>query len=215
MLSLIVNPPPSTSLALLCLQKIVASFSKTDLEDMMPYIPVHLRRQLLHHTAIHAPLSNAKLYLLARPEEHIDGEFIVLGPTQTLPEGYFSGGQIVGGELAAWDEGDDWVPSQFHTLFLYSTSLTPSTFLSFPPTLTHLGLVSLPVALPLYRLPRICPTLVVLDLSYNGWIEETFDTVAWSKWKDLKVLGIRGCELESTSIDKVNDGRWDEVEIVR
>ncbi|KAH9854236.1 hypothetical protein C2E23DRAFT_914859 [Lenzites betulinus] len=116
---------------------------------------------------------------------------------------------------------------QLHTIIVLNAPVHITTLFSFPPVLTRLALVALPAPTPVHRLPRICPLLVVLDLSYNPWLNEppggqgaesASETVAqrveWTKWARLRVLGLRGCDVPRDVLMQVNRGRWDEVEIV-
>jgi hypothetical protein len=80
--------------------------------------------------------------------------------------------------------------------------------------------MDVPFSLPLHRLPSICPLIEVLDLSYNKWLRpgmKEFERVAWARWSKLRVLGLRGCEfreLDLETLARVNEGRWNDVEIV-
>ena len=75
------------------------------------------------------------------------------------------------------------------TLALLHTKLSVPALLTLPATLTHLALLGLPGAVPLHRLPGICPLLVVLDLSFNAWLDcaaptaqEKLLAVGWRRW---------------------------------
>ncbi|KAI0831312.1 hypothetical protein BC628DRAFT_1407814 [Trametes gibbosa] len=116
---------------------------------------------------------------------------------------------------------------QLHTLIVLDAPVHITTLFAFPPVLTCLALVALPSPTPVHRLPRICPLLAVLDLSYNPWLNEppggkgaesAAETIAqrveWTKWARLRVLGLRGCNVPQEVLARVNRGRWDEVEIV-
>lgn len=165
-------------------------------EDLVPCLPLHIRRQLLRWTAVHAPLTSAKLQALCE-EGQVDGELIVVGPYASLPVNYFKDvdtemmdGLLTPGSSAlqndsdepmdtdnrtedAWDatssiQSDE--PPPLHTLALVNTHLPVPTCFTLPPTLTHLALLSLPGLTPIHRLPRLLPLLEVLDLSYNPWL---------------------------------------------
>ncbi|RDB21261.1 hypothetical protein Hypma_011689 [Hypsizygus marmoreus] len=217
----------------LCL-RIVASTSNSEFtEDVAPYLPPHLRRDLVRHTAIHSPLPSSKLYALYEPEGHADSEVIIVGPNAALRDNHFLRTAPVPidtppGSTAENDEDDDsWeseesVPEPLSTLILISTRLSASSLLSLPPTLTKLALINLPVPISVHRLPRMCPLLTILDLSYNDWLrpgsssaESTLDRVEWSRWNHLHILGLRECNVSSEMLVKLNRGRWDDVEVVQ
>ena len=123
------------------------------------------------------------------------------------------------------DEDEDEVPP-LHAFVVLSAVVSPSALFVFPCTLTHLALLALPIPSPVHRLPRICPLLEVLDLSYNLWLndppgtrtmsntESTVERIEWAKWSNLRVLGLRGCGITIDIVTKVNKGRWDDVEVV-
>jgi hypothetical protein len=110
------------------------------------------------------------------------------------------------------------------TFILVSCHISTPTVLTLPSTLTSLALVNLSSPVPLHRLPGICPLLSVLDLSYNSWLVGTgtqanggspLDRVGWNRWNKLQVLALRGCHLSVTDLEKINRGRWTDVEIIR
>ncbi|TBU65817.1 hypothetical protein BD310DRAFT_804092 [Dichomitus squalens] len=135
------------------------------------------------------------------------------------------------------EEADDWeaessssqeLPPPLQTLIVLNAQVPSATLFLLPLTLTRLALLALPVPSPqVHRLPRICPLLEVLDLSYNPWlndppggkghanVESTLDRIEWEKWARLQVLGLRMCNVPESIIARVNKGRLgDEVEIV-
>lgn len=198
---------------------------------MAPFIPPHLRRDVVRYCAIHSPLPGWKLYTLFNLHGHTDGEIIVVGPSASLREQHFlqethsddavsSPGVDILSKGRDWEEEDPSNP--LHSLILVSTRLTTSTLLTFPPTLTHLALINLPASVPLHRLPKTCPLLVVLDLSYNFWLGDAvegathaLDRIEWSRWGHLQILGLRDCYISIAVMEKINNGRWDDVNIVR
>ncbi|EIM90092.1 uncharacterized protein STEHIDRAFT_128952 [Stereum hirsutum FP-91666 SS1] len=208
-------------------------------EDIVPYLSPHHRRQLLRYTAVHNPLPNSVIYPLFEPDGHADGEVIVVGPQATLRSDFFQtnppGTPTLTGSATQPDEDetgdtadvwdvtpDDWESSShpIYSLALLSTSLSVQTLLSFPPCLTHLALIRLSSPIPVHRLPAKCPSLEVLDLSYNDWLttttwgEEIVSRIKWSNWRQLRVLGVRECGLDQEALKKVNEGRWEDVEII-
>lgn len=223
------------SLSQLCLRVIlelsphVDSFSA----DIISFIPPHLRRDLVRYTAVHSPLPNDTLVALFEPEGHADGELIIVGPSASLRGDYFLRNPELTPqsdsdaprkrEESLWDwDSDELTPEPLHTFVLMSTRLAMSTFLSFPPTITHMGLINLPMPISLHRLPGICPLLVVLDLSYNSWLShatkdatQTLEKVAWTRWGHLRILGFRECHIPHDMHVRVNKGRWDDVEILQ
>ncbi|KIM87185.1 hypothetical protein PILCRDRAFT_774293 [Piloderma croceum F 1598] len=238
------SSPPT--LTLLCLRLLLSLNSGPEFaEYIVPYLPPHLRRDLLRYTAVHSPLSNSKLYALCGPEGHADGELIVVGPQATLQADHFRkttphcGDQGPDGanlELApgsvetdaeeGWDSLDDErsSPHPMRTFILFSCYISTFTLLTLPPTLTNLALVNLPSSVPLHRLPGICPLLSVLDLSYNNWLVSTgtlgkggnpLDRVGWNRWNRLRVLALRGCHISVAISENINRGRWTDVEIIR
>ncbi|GBE82167.1 hypothetical protein SCP_0405470 [Sparassis crispa] len=242
--------PTVPPLTLLCLRVLLSACSAEEFaEDVVPCLPPHLRRDLLRWTAVHSPLSNAKLYALCNTDGHADGELIVVGPQASLPRDYLraepdrlgSSRQDVDAAVhEGEDEDEDWswdspashadTPSPLTALILLNTPLSVSTLFTFPPTLTHLALLALPSPAPVHRLPRICPLLEVLDLSFNPWVgqsdsaargawilargEMILDRLEWNQWGRLKVLGLRDCGVGTEIARRVNMGRWVDVEIV-
>ncbi|KAF8635499.1 hypothetical protein AX17_003889 [Amanita inopinata Kibby_2008] len=230
--------PPLTLICLRHLLDLTSTYEFTHV--IVPHLPIHLRRDLVRDTAIYSPLSDAKLYSLCGKDGHVGGELIVVGPAASLPEGYFLRNTISGrhGDALAerqsptYDDGDDaqlddWdadqhTPELLQTLVLVSTRLAPSTLLSLPATITHMSLIHLPVPIPLHRLPTVCPLLELLDLSHNAWLSDEaqdaaklLDRVDWGRWSYLRILGFRGCCIPKGMLDKLNRGRWDDVQIVQ
>ena len=132
-----------------------------------------------------------------------------------------------GGSWDADEEVGADEPPPLHTLVVLNAVVSPSALFVFPLTLTRLALLALPLKAPVHRLPRLCPLLEVLDLSYNPWLNEppegrvtfqtnqsTLERIEWAKWTQLRVLGLRACNISAEVVEKVNKGRWDEVEVV-
>ncbi|KAA1471092.1 hypothetical protein DENSPDRAFT_929294 [Dentipellis sp. KUC8613] len=213
-------------------------------EDVVPYLSPHTRRELLRYTAVHCPLSNPTLYSLFDPGGHADGEIIIVGPQASLrsdtfrpsfqePESTASLRSSSPGTTdpedppeASWNTtaDDEWSmpgPAPIYSLILLATTLSVPTLLTLPPSLTHLALLHLPSAVPVHRLTGKCPQLEVLDLSYNPWLSTThwgekglLEQVAWNRWRHLRVFGCRECGITPEALREVNRGRWTEVEIV-
>ncbi|KAJ7125456.1 hypothetical protein C8R43DRAFT_1098832 [Mycena crocata] len=204
--------PPLT---LLCLQVLVASFD-TDFETILPFIPLHLRHDLLRWTAIHNPLTNRQLHALCGPDGHVAGELIIIPPA-SMREEQFKHSEVA--RSKEW-ESDDWLPPPLHTFILVSERLSFSALSSLPATITHLALVNLSAAVSLHRITVTCPLVECLDLSYNAWLlaeheaRERLGKVQWSRWHHLRILGLRGCRAPADIVVEVNKGRWDDVKIV-
>ncbi|KAI1795874.1 hypothetical protein LXA43DRAFT_970288 [Ganoderma leucocontextum] len=134
-------------------------------------------------------------------------------------------------EEGSWEEEESTsqdLPPPLHTLVVLNAQVPSTTLFLFPLTLTRLALLALPAPSPqIHRLPRICPLLEVLDLSYNPWLndppggkrlgnmESTLDRIEWEKWARLRVLGFRMCNVPISIVARVNRGRLgDDVDIV-
>jgi hypothetical protein len=130
-------------------------------------------------------------------------------------------------EATSWDADDlhDHIDdsTRLHTLVVISASCSMHAYSNFPPTLTRLALVDISTPLPIHRLPGLCPLLVVLDLSFNLWVcakntrgaGGTFGMVSWQKWANLQILGLRGCIVDETMLEGMNNGRWVDIQILR
>lgn len=226
-------------------------------EVFVPCLHYHLRHDLLRWTAVNAPLTSSKLFALCGNDKHINGELIVVGPQSSLPVDYFQeqtekaeqesnaiqeevGDNSDGSAASSWESSTSsgsTPPATFTTLALVTTPLPSHLLFSLPPSLTHLALLALPIPTPIHRLPRICPLLEVLDLSYNPWLgylqvvgadtagtfkdqdstlgnETVVERVEWSRLRQLRVLGLRDCGVGEGIVQKVNKGRWIDVEVV-
>jgi hypothetical protein len=102
-----------------------------------------------------------------------------------------------------------------------SAHLTLSIICTLPATLTHLALVNILNPVSLHRLPMICPLVECLDLSYNAWLvaekeaQDRLGKLQWSRWHQLRTLGLRGCHVPADLTVEVNKGRWDDVQVVK
>ncbi|KAJ7632725.1 hypothetical protein FB45DRAFT_791908 [Roridomyces roridus] len=206
------NEPNVPRLSLVCLQILIKSYSLSD--DVLSFIPTHLRLDLLRWAATHHPLTNSELDALCGRHGHVAGELIIVGPNASVREDQFEPLQ----PSEEWEEEEDPAPL-IHTFILASSHLSPSIHL--PATLTRLGLVNIltPVNV-LNRLPTTCPLLEHLDLSFNVWLvaekeaRERLGKIPWSRWHHLQQLGVRKCYFAPDMIEQVNRGRWDDVTIV-
>lgn len=185
------------------------------MQDILPHLAPHLRRDLVRESAVHAPLSNPYLQAVYEPHGHADGEIIVVGSSVHLRSEWLQGEDIVEPAGNDWDT-DDHDAAVLRSLILLSAKLSQTTLGQFPATLTTLALISVPEMVPIQRLVRLCPNLCSLDLSFNAsWLhEKLFNRVEWSRWHDLSFLSMRECQLPESVVQSVNNGRWVEVEIV-
>ncbi|THH33883.1 hypothetical protein EUX98_g198 [Antrodiella citrinella] len=166
-------------LAELCLRVILpycqgASFA----EDLVPYLPPHLRRLLLRWSAVHAPLNRSNLYALCEPElgGHADGDLVVVGPYASLPTNYFKRVEAEAADATAQ------VAESSSTLHIQQEAITVSEDDAMEedsggswdsdsskedetPPLTLLALVSTPLSTPtLFTLPPSLTHLALLSL---------------------------------------------------
>ncbi|KAH7871738.1 uncharacterized protein C8R40DRAFT_528474 [Lentinula edodes] len=227
-LSLIFHKRPSSqkftlnilSLTQLCLAKLLSECSSPEsIEDITPCLPAHLRLELVRYAAIHHPLSKPKLRALLSSEGHVNGELLVTGPSVSLHADHFL--QSKAQEREHWDAEDQTTPSGLQCLIVLSTRLSVSTVSTFPLTITHLALINLEHPISLHRLPVHCPSLIVLDLSYNLWLtvmssdtSKSIDRIDWERWTQLQVLGWKECYIPEGMLTRLNKGRWDDVEVV-
>lgn len=216
--------PPLTEL---CMRVLLDTFpALEDFEQiLLPLLPLHLRCVLQRHTAIHAPLPNPRLHALLGESGHLKGELIVVGPYATLRKDAVAlkppDRQIPVGDSQNWEAEDPFVDSfELQTLALVSINLSLQTLLTFPRSLTRLALVDVSTPPPIFRLPSLCPSIVVLDLSFNSWLKDPdlsrtiLEMVNWDKWDDLDVLGLRSCSVYQDTLDRVNQNRWLDIQII-
>jgi len=221
-----IDPSQPLSLALICFKILLAKCTPTEIrEDIAPLIPAHLRCDFIRYSAIHFPLSDWKLDVLFHPDGHADGEILVVGPKVSLRDDYFLRGshELQFNPRYPRPE-EDWECSSvkpLQSLLMISTRLPASMLLTLPPSLTHVALINIQNPIPLHRFPKICPLLEFLDLSYNYWLGQPegeavamLDRVEWKRWIHLRVLGLRDCHVPGEMLQKVNQGRWDDVTIV-
>lgn len=199
------------SLALICLQMILSSC--VDIQEfpdeIVRFIPAHLRRDLIRHFAVHSPLPTRKLYALLGPDGHADGEILIIGQSASLGRDHLQRMSLHNHSLALdWEADSDVQP--LNTLVFLSSSLANSMLLAIPPTLTILGLIDVSSPQPLYRLPKLCPLLVLLDLSHNSWLTDpsaesygNFEKIDWLLWRRLELLGLRGCYVGPEMLQRV------------
>jgi hypothetical protein len=218
-----------SSLTQLCLGKLLSECSTVEfIEDVIPCLPVHLRLELIRYAAIHCPLSDKMLHALLGSEGHTDGELVVVGSSASHPADHFLKAQIQGtagdGSSQRHDSPKDWDVDDSTSVSLQSLIVVSNRLLALkllPPTITHLVLINLENPITLHRLPRLVPLLVVLDLSYNRWLDpysdetlRSIERIGWDHWTQLRILGWRGNVIPEGTMIRLNKGRWDDVEVV-
>lgn len=221
------NRTPVIPLAELCMGVLLHIFSEQeDFEQvLLPLLPLHLRYVLQRYTAIYAPLSVSRLNALAEDSGHINGELIVVGPNASLRRDVIAlkppDRQIPVDGSQDWEAEDPFVDSfELRTIALVSTDLSSQTILSFPRSLTRLALVNIPTPPSIFKLPILCPSIVILDLSFNSWLKDPdrshgiLGMIAWDKWNNLNILGLRGCSVHQDTLDRVNRNRWVDIQIL-
>ena len=215
---------PVPSLAELCMRILLDAYSEPkDFEQvLLPLLPPHLRYIFQRYTAVHAPLSAPMLSALVGQSGHINGELFVVGPNASLhKDGIVTDRQIPVDDSQDWEADDPFVDSfELRTLALVSTGWSFQTLLFFPRSLTRLALINIPTQPPMFKLPTLCPSIVILDLSFNSWLDcqdrsyTILGMINWDKWNDLSVLGLRGCSVHQVTLDRVNRNRWEDVLIL-
>lgn len=217
------------TLVLLSLHVIRTECSGLDFAELIPYIPPHLRRALVRHSAINYPLSQVELNAICGDEGHADGELVVVGPHATLRSDYFRRMHSSSERESAHQEPEEstWdslAEQGSEPIVLFSLTLlcTPLTFAlsDLPPTITCLALINIPKPVSLQRLPSYCPLVSLLDLSYNSWLipisgKKLLEEYPWTKLHHLKILGLRGCHVTPMVLSQVNRGRWDDVDVIQ
>ncbi|KAJ7430735.1 hypothetical protein B0H11DRAFT_2263068 [Mycena galericulata] len=211
--------PKVPPLTLLCLQIIRSSSDADFFETILPFIPPHLRNDLLRWTAIHSPLTAQQLRSLCGSEGHVAGELIIMGPNGSLRDDHFESPET--SRSVEWESDERLATVPMQTCILVSVQLTLYSLRTLPPTLTRLALIDVLAPVSLQRLPTTCPLLEHLDLSYNTWLvtekdsRERLDKVQWSRWHHLRELGARGCHIPADIVDDMNKNRWDDVKVVQ
>lgn len=200
--------PPFT---LLLLRLLSASYPARLLKDL---IPVHLAHIMLRDAAVHEPMSQRQLNAWYEADGHLSGEVIVVGPAEPNPE-WLTHQSINHREELSWDSPDIDTKHLVQTWVVVSTSIPIEIFLRLPPTLTYIGLINISNSVPIHKLPKLCPLLVVLDLSYTKSLGTSdLKGITWSRWANLAVLGLRGYTINQSLLLDINKGRWHDVDII-
>ena len=234
-----VSAPAVPPLSQICIHLILADCRGADLVDLAQYMPVHLRRALMRHAAVHAPLTMSELTALCDGQGSLDGELIVVGDQPSFLRSWFRNsitgphGVAAHRVIGADDDGNsedscddtqsvDMEPVVLTSLSLVSAALSAPIFRALPASITHLALLNLPHPILLQKLATICPRLVFLDLSYNAWLDCTpgwraqnlLMDVDWWKHRYLQVLGLRGTALTSKLLARITQGRLEDIKVV-
>lgn len=201
---------------LLLLRHLYESYSGRALRDL---IPRHLVPIMIRDCAARSPLSQRDLNLWYETDGHVGHETIIVGPAQPNPDWLFKQENRADDDFN-WECSPDFIGHSGVIWMALSTNLPLNdVFLRLPPSLTHLGLVDIFQSVPLWRLTHLCPLLVVLDISYNKWINsDDITTVAWNKWTDMITLGLRGYDLHTITqmalVRTINKRRWNDIDVV-
>ncbi|KAF8679487.1 hypothetical protein RHS04_04094 [Rhizoctonia solani] len=206
----------------MCVRSLVSLVHNSDAEArstiheniLDPDLPGHLRRFIVRYSAIHSPLSwiaLAQLWGIEYGEQGADGEVILVGPD--------AGGPMVAASaikqlLAPPDiepdtqsENEDYLTwdAEEHTsappmkAFISITHPISKYLTLFPPTITHLALVAIPLdrdvtpRIVMARLSHGLRLLEALDLSCNPWLD-TINSVDWpTRWLRLRFAAFINC----------------------
>lgn len=213
----------------LCLHTILVEFGGIP-RDMYPHIPRHILREYVRHSTIHQPLPKEDLLAIWNLDNNmnaVDGELLVTGSmtTSALSQSTRSSNIVV----EDWDvenndednnhhNGNPDVSTPMHTFIALSASFHSSHIPLLPASITHLALLNISKT-PLHSLPHMLPHLIVLDLSYNPWINESHALrIDWRVWIDLEAVVLRGCRIEAGDRKSIKEemckGRLLDVEVI-
>lgn len=228
------DPTASSALGIpsffhICLHTILVQFGGIP-PDMYRHIPRHILREYVRHSTIHQPLPKEDLLAIWNLDNNtnaVDGELLVTGSVTTFALSRSTRSSDV--VIQDWDtegidddgnyhNGNPDIPIPMHTFIALSASFNSSHIPLLPASITHLALLNIPKT-PLHLLPHLLPHLIVLDLSYNPWINESHALrIDWRVWVDLEAVALRGCRIEvgdMKSIKKeMSKGRLLDVEII-
>lgn len=224
--------PPLTAL---CLRVLIRhSRGSSFAEDVVPYVPTHLRRVLLRWTTVHAPLSNLRLYALCDPDKggHIEGELIVVGPYASLPSNYFkdidmelegeepSGVALpLAGPGGAGGDGEEMKTQEWDEGSWDSTSSPQDE----PPPLISLALVSTPLPVQtLFTLPPTLTSLALLSLPSPTPIHrlprllpllEVLD-LSYNLWLGRPKIASSSSKRGENLLERTEWGRWSRLKVL-
>ncbi|KAH7344515.1 hypothetical protein B0J17DRAFT_4256 [Rhizoctonia solani] len=208
----------------MCVRALVSSIQASNKETrstihegvLDPDLPAHLRRFIVRYSSIHSPLSwlaLAQLWGIEYGEQGADGEVILVGPDAgglTLSGSAIKNILVPPQELDA-ESGDDddsldWDAEEYPSappLKAFISIAYPITkyLTSFPPTITHLALIAIPLdrdvtpRIVISRLSNGLRLLEALDLSCNPWlVADAINSVDWStRWLRLRFAAFINC----------------------
>jgi len=172
------------SLVHLCIEVLLSLDADTCM-SLISLLPIHLRRHIAIHCAIHEPPTRELLRLLFRSDGSVGGEVIltrdfntsflekvgIVQPTST-PDTQPSAPDEWDEDLSLSLESSSNEHQQaLHTLIIVKATFPASIICHLPPTITHLGLIGVhPTAVQIHRLHSILPLISVIDLSSNFWL---------------------------------------------
>ncbi|CAE6470199.1 unnamed protein product [Rhizoctonia solani] len=219
----------------MCVRALISSMQTLDSretrstvhEDVLdPDLLAHLRRFIVRYSSIHSPLpwlALAQLWGIEYGEQGADGEVILVGKDaggSTL-SGSAIKDMLAGPELdgKSGDGEDDlsWDAEEYTSappLKAFISIAHPITkyLTSFPPTITHLALIAIPLdrdvtpRILMARLSNGLRLLEALDLSCNAWlVSDAINAVDWSaRWLRLRFAAFINCR-SLRDLDNVTD----------
>ncbi|CUA73799.1 hypothetical protein RSOLAG22IIIB_01316 [Rhizoctonia solani] len=209
----------------MCVRALISSLQTSDAETqptihesvLDPDLPEHLRRFIVRYSAIHFPLpwpALAQLWGIESGEQGADGEVIFVGRDaggSTLPSSVIKN-ILVPPHEPDTQSGDDedypaWDTEEYTSappLKAFISIAYPITkyLTSFPPTITHLALIAIPLdrdvtpRIVMSRLSNGLRLLEALDLSCNPWlVADAINAVDWStRWLRLRFVAFINCQ---------------------
>lgn len=207
--------------------------------DMYRDIPRHILREYVRYGVIHQLLSKEDLLKIWHVDgmNAVDGELLVSGSITTSalsqnthpPDRIIEDWEAEGKDIGDDEDGDEdlhhgkteaSLPPPMHTFMALSATFNYSHIPLLPASITHLALINIQ-KMSLYLLPKQVPLLVVLELSYNPWINDahTLRIINWRIWGELRAVALRGCPVIESEEMKVirqdiNSRRLLDVEII-
>ncbi|CAE6479487.1 unnamed protein product [Rhizoctonia solani] len=226
----------------MCAQVLVSSLqasgaetqpASTTHEDILdPDLPAHLRRFIVRYSAINSPLSwpaLAQLWGIEYGEQGADGEAILVGRDaggSTFPSSAIKNLLVPAHESGtqsgddddhlSWDADDYSFAPPLRAFISIAHPITKHLTL-FPPTITHLALIAIPLdrdvtpRIVMSRLSNGLRLLEALDLSCNPWlVADAINAVDWStRWLRLRFAAFINCRnlMDFESMSGVINGK--------